>query len=63
VKTACGGILAAALALAAPQARAAAAAMVEGVQMPAWVERGAQRIPLAPGMELKACWRRAGGAK
>src|SRR5437773_5012172 len=54
VKTACGGILAAALALAATQAPAAAAAMVEGVQMPAWVERGAQRIPLAPGMELKA---------
>ena len=54
MKTACGGILAAALALAATQAPAAAAAMVEGVQMPAWVERGAQRIPLAPGMELKA---------
>jgi len=54
VKTACGGILAAALALAATQAPAAGAAMVEGVQMPAWVERGAQRIPLAPGMELKA---------
>jgi len=54
VKTAYGGILAAALALAATQALAAAAAMVEGVQMPAWVERGAQRIPLAPGMELKA---------
>src|SRR2546426_8053096 len=48
------GILAAALALAATQAPAAGAAMVEGVQMPAWVERGAQRIPLAPGMELKA---------
>jgi len=54
VKTAYGGILAAALALAAAQALAAAAAMVEGVQMPAWVERGAHRIPLAPGMELKA---------
>jgi len=54
VKAAYGGILAAALALAATQALAAAAAMVEGVQMPAWVERGAQRIPLAPGMELKA---------
>jgi hypothetical protein len=54
VKTAYGGILAAALALAAAQALAAAAAMVEGVQMPAWMERGAHRIPLAPGMELKA---------
>jgi len=28
-------------------------AMVEAVQMPAWVERGGARIPLAPGMELK----------
>ncbi len=31
------------------------AAVVEGVQMPAWVERGAGlRVPLAPGMELRA---------
>lgn len=30
------------------------AAIVEGVQMPAWVERGAgARVPVAPGMELK----------
>lgn len=30
------------------------AAVVEGVQMPAWIERpGGARIPLAPGMELK----------
>lgn len=36
---------------AAPEARA----VVVGVQMPAWVERGAgQRVPLAPGMELQA---------
>ncbi|MGP1679115.1 MAG: SPOR domain-containing protein [Burkholderiales bacterium] len=28
-------------------------AVVEAVQMPAWVERGGARIPLAPGMELK----------
>ena len=36
------------------QALAQPAAVVEGVQMPAWVERGApaQRIPLAPGMQL-----------
>jgi len=54
VKTAYGWILAAALALAATQALAAVAATVEGVQMPAWVERGGQRIPLTPGMELKA---------
>ena len=48
---------AAALALAATQAVAAAAAVVEGVQMPAWLERagaGATRLlPLAPGMELR----------
>jgi hypothetical protein len=31
-----------------------AAAVVEGVQMPAWVERGGHRSPLAVGMELKA---------
>lgn len=31
------------------------AAVVEGVQMPAWVERGTGlRVPLAPGMELRA---------
>ena len=50
-------IFAAALALGAWQAQAASAAVVEGVQMPAWVERaqaGAlRRIPLAPGMELR----------
>ncbi len=28
-------------------------AVVEAVQMPAWVERGGARIPLAPGMALK----------
>ena len=37
-------------------ARLAAAAtpnaLVEAVQMPAWIERGSERIPLAPGMEL-----------
>ena len=40
------------------QASAAPAAVVEGVQMPAWVERtgtgGIRRIPLAPGMELRS---------
>ena len=30
------------------------AAVVEGVQSPAWVERGGRRIPLQPGMELRA---------
>jgi len=34
---------------------AAPAAVVEGVQMPAWVERpGGSRMPIAPGMELKS---------
>ncbi len=34
---------------------AAPAAVVEGVQMPAWIERpGGTRVPLAPGMELKS---------
>ena len=35
-------------------AAAQIAASVEGVQMPAWVERNGQRAPLLPGMELKA---------
>jgi hypothetical protein len=29
------------------------AAVVEGVQMPAWVERGGARTPLSPGMQLR----------
>lgn len=32
--------------------RIVAEAVVEAVQMPAWVERGASKVPLAPGMEL-----------
>jgi len=44
-------------AFAAPEVRAAPAAVIEGVQMPAWVERAAigaiRRTPLAPGMELR----------
>jgi len=35
-------------------AQAQPAASVEGVQMPAWVERGGRRTPLLPGMELRA---------
>src|SRR6266850_4880725 len=35
-------------------AHAQAAASVEGVQMPAWVERNGRRTPLLPGMELQA---------
>ncbi len=34
-------------------ARPAPLAMVESVQMPAWVERSGARYPLTPGMELK----------
>jgi FecR protein/SPOR domain len=47
----------AALSLAAVQARAAPAAVIESMQMPAWVERtvlgSVRRAPLAPGVELK----------
>lgn len=35
-------------------AAAQVAATVEGVQMPAWIERGGVKSPLLPGMELKA---------
>jgi len=49
-------LVAALLATAAMPAGAAPAAVVEGVQMPAWVERAGigalRRLPLAPGMEL-----------
>ena len=50
-------LIAALLAAASAPLFAAAAAVVEGVQMPAWVERNVvgnvQRTPLAAGMELK----------
>ena len=36
-----------------PRAVAAPDAVVEAVQMPAWVERGGASIPLAPGMALR----------
>jgi len=46
------------LALAAPVAAAAPAAYIDGMQMPAWVERtvlgSVRRAPLAPGVELKS---------
>ena len=35
-------------------ALAQVAATIEGVQMPAWVERGGRRVPIIPGMELRA---------
>ena len=36
------------------QALAQPAAVIEGVQMPAWRERDGKRMPLVPGMELRA---------
>ncbi len=45
-------VIAAAL-LAAPALAFSQAAVVEGVQMPAWVERGGARVPVAPGMSLR----------
>jgi len=36
------------------QQRSASQAVVEAVQMPAWVERDGLRLPLAPGMRLQA---------
>lgn len=42
------------LALAASNALAAPAALVERVQMPAWVERAGKQMPAGPGMELIA---------
>lgn len=47
-------LLGAALALAAGGAAALPAAVIEGVQMPAWVLRDGRIAPLAPGMELRA---------
>lgn len=46
-------VLALSLAFAANCALAAPTAVVEGVQMPAWVERGGVKQPVAAGMELK----------
>ena len=43
-----------ALLLTASSALAAPAAIVESVQMPAWVERAGKQMPAAPGMELIA---------
>lgn len=43
-----------ALAQGTPAPAAPPQAVVEAVQMPAWVERGGLRIPLAPGMPLRA---------
>ena len=48
--------------LTAAAAVAAPTAVVEGVQMPAWVERGGVKQPLAAGMELQAADRITTGA-
>ncbi|HEX5767158.1 MAG TPA: SPOR domain-containing protein [Burkholderiales bacterium] len=42
------------LGLASTQPLAQPAAVIEGVQMPAWRERDGKRVPLVPGMELRA---------
>jgi hypothetical protein len=47
-------LLALVLALGALEALAQPAAVIEGVQMPAWRERDGARTPLVPGMELRA---------
>ena len=47
-------LLAVLLGVASVQALAQRAAVVDGVQMPAWRERDGNRVPLVPGMELRA---------
>ena len=47
-------LLALLLGIASLQALAQPAAVIDGVQMPAWLERDGKRTPLAPGMELRA---------
>jgi len=48
-------LLAGLAALALPGVAAVPAAVVEGVQMPAWIDRATGgRVPIAPGMELRA---------
>jgi len=58
-------LLGAGLALAAGEAAALPAAVIEGVQMPAWVARDGRLEPLAPGMALRAGdeLRTGGGAR
>lgn len=53
MKTLCLGFAGAVLLLAQFASAAAPHAVVEAVQMPAWVERGNANIPLVPGMELR----------
>jgi hypothetical protein len=44
----------ASMVLACGLANAQSAAVIEGVQMPAWVERDGRKMPVVPGMQLKA---------
>ena len=46
-------VLATALLVPLESAFAQVAAVVDGVQMPAWIERDGRRLPLIPGMELR----------
>ena len=50
------------LAISSAQALAQPAAVIEGVQTPAWLERDGKRTPLVPGMELRAGDRILSGA-
>jgi len=54
MKTLLGSLFFATSILCAAQAFAQAAAVVDSVQMPAWVERAGKRSPLVPGMEMRA---------
>lgn len=47
-------LVATALLIPVHSALAQVAATIQGVQMPAWVERGGRRVPIIPGMELRA---------
>lgn len=47
-------LVATALLIPVHSAIAQVAATIEGVQMPAWVERAGRRVPIIPGMELRA---------
>jgi hypothetical protein len=62
MKALIGGLALVAGLVSSAQVAAQAAATVEGVQMPAWVERGGERKPLSPGMELRSGDRLSTGA-
>lgn len=54
MKTLLGSLFFAISLFSSAQALAQAAAVIDAVQMPAWVERAGKRIPLVPGMEMRA---------